>query len=143
MLDELQKLHAHILALLDQLERLTAEAAPPASLASLRFRLTCASRSRTRLLEGRIYALAAECASPGQLRMLQQLREEGKAQLSQSASHIATWDKRTIERRWPEYVRASRAMRASMRRRIKEEQEILYPLLEGVGKDASRSRCQA
>jgi len=130
MLHELRQLHAQISALLDQLEQLTAQPSPPRGLAALRFRLTCASRNRTRMLEGHVYALAAEQASPAQARALQQLRDEGKEQLSHSQSHLARWDKRAVEADWAGYGRASRAMRASMRRRIKVEQEILYPLLE-------------
>jgi len=92
------------------------------------------------MLEGHVYALAAEQASPAQARALQQLRDEGKEQLSHSQSHLARWDKRAVEADWAGYCRASRAMRASMRRRIKAEQEILYPLLEGAMANARPHR---
>jgi len=130
MLHQLRHLHAQILALLAELERLTLEPAPPRGLAALRFRLTSVSRSRTRLLEGRLYAHAAMGASAAQMRALQALRADGKEQLAQSGSHLAKWDMRTIEARWADYCAASRAMRAQMRKRVRAEQELLYPLLE-------------
>jgi hypothetical protein len=36
---------------------------------------------------------------------------------------------RQIADRWPEYCAASAQMRADMRRRIRSEKELIYPLL--------------
>lgn len=135
MLKSLRTLHSDILTQLDVLEAVTAEPQPPMQrLTAVRYNLTRASRGRTVLLE-KLYPQLIARASDARRPALEALRIAGKEILMQSAGHISSWTLREVERRWPEYCAASRTMRAAMRRRVAEEQELVYPLL---AEDAAR-----
>lgn len=127
MLTELQHLHHTILAKLDELDVLTKEAEPPINrLPAARLALTRASRARTLHLEACYDALIAQ-APAHRKAALEALRAEGKSRTIESVKHIGSWTLREILKRWPEYCDASNAMRAAMRKRVREEAALLYP----------------
>lgn len=129
MLGELRRLHAEILANVDELDVLTAQAQPPMErLPAVRQALTRASRARTMLLE-RVYDRLLAEAPPAKKPALEALRAAGKDGLITSTRHIGSWTLREIAGRWPDYCAASATMRAAMRARIKSEAELIYPLL--------------
>jgi len=129
MLDELRRLHADILAKLDELEAMTSLPQPPMDrLPALRQALTRSSRARTMLLERAYDQLIA--ASPAEKKpALELLRADGKDNMITSTQHIGSWTLREIGDRWPDYCAASASMRADMRKRIRGEMELIYPLL--------------
>jgi len=129
MLGELQRLHAEILARLDEMDELTARPQPPMDrLPAARHALTRASRARTILLE-RVYDRLITEAEPDRRSAIEALKAESKAGLISSTEHIGSWTLREIASRWPEYCAASAVMRAKMRERIKNEVRLIYPLL--------------
>jgi hypothetical protein len=129
MLGQLRRLHADILAKLDELDALTSLPQPPMDrLPALRQALTRSSRARTMLLERAYDRLIAD-APPARKAGLELLRTEGKDNLITSTQHIGSWTLRQIAERWPDYCAASTKMQADMRKRIRSEQDLIYPLL--------------
>ena len=129
MLETLRRLHDDILAKLDALEALTSLPQPPMDrLPALRQALTRSSRARTMLLERAYDQLIAE-ASPAKKAALEALKADGKDNMITSTRHIGSWTLREIGDRWPEYCAASATMRADMRKRIRSEKDLIYPLL--------------
>ena len=129
MLTELRRLHADVLAGLDELDALTAQPDPPMDrIPAVRLALTRASRARTILLE-RIYDQLITRALLEQKARISALRAWGKDNLAASTRHIGTWTLREIARRWPEYCVVSNRMRYAMRDRIKKEANLIYPML--------------
>jgi len=129
MLETLRRLHDDILAKLDALEALTSLPQPPMDrLPGLRQALTRSSRARTMLLERAYDQLIAE-ASPAKKTALETLKADGKDNMITSTRHIGSWTLREIGDRWPEYCAASATMRADMRKRIRSEKDLIYPLL--------------
>lgn len=80
------------------------------------------------LLEGAYDQLIAS-APPGKKAALEALKADGKANMITSTRHIGSWTLREIGDRWPDYCAASTRMRADMRKRIRSEKELIYPLL--------------
>lgn len=108
---------------------LTAEQQPPMDrLPAVRLALTRASRARTMFLEKTYPALIAHAPAKQQA-ALRTLWAEGKINLVSSGQHIGKWSLCEITGRWPEYCAASKAMRAQMRARVRQEAELIYPLL--------------
>jgi len=129
MLGQLRRLHADILAKLDELDALTSLPQPPMDrLPALRQALTRSSRARTMLLERAYDRLIAD-APAARKAGLELLRTEGKDNLITSTQHIGSWTLRQIAERWPDYCAASTKMQADMRKRIRSEQDLIYPLL--------------
>lgn len=129
MLDQLRRLHADILAKLDELEALTSLPQPPMDrLPALRQALTRSSRARTMLLE-RAYDQLIAGAPADKKASLELLKAGGKDNLITSTRHIGSWTLREIADRWSDYRAASTKMRADMRQRIKSEKDLIYPLL--------------
>ena len=60
---------------------------------------------------------------------LELLKAGGKDNMITSTRHIGSWTLREIGDRWPDYCAASAKMRADMRKRIRGEMELIYPLL--------------
>lgn len=131
MLSELKTLHADLLTQIDELERLTRDPVPsPNDVATARLKLTKASRRRTNFLDGVVYpALLSDGAIPGAERV-RQLRDDDRSRLTRSSNHIAKWTLSEILADWTGYREASLVLRAAMRNRIREEQVVLYPLLQ-------------
>jgi hypothetical protein len=131
MLGRLRRLHQEILGSLDEMDVLTSLPQPPMDrLPALRQSLTRSSRARTILLESVYDRLISE-ASPAGKAAIDMLKVEGKINLTTSTQHIGSWTLRQIAERWPDYCAASAKMRADMRRRIRSETELIYPLLSG------------
>jgi len=129
MLDKLRRLHEDILSKLDELDALTSMPRPPMDrLPALRQSLTRSSRARTMLLERAYDQLIAD-AAPAKKAALELLKAGGKENMITSTRHIGSWTLREIGGRWPEYCAASATMRAEMRKRIRSEKELIYPLL--------------
>jgi hypothetical protein len=129
MLDQLRRLHADILARLDELEALTSLPQPPMDrLPALRQALTRSSRARTMLLE-RAYDQLIAASLVEKKPALELLKAGGKDNMITSTQHIGSWTLREIGDRWPDYCAASAKMRAEMRSRIRSEMELIYPLL--------------
>ncbi len=137
MLTELQRLHRDILANLDELDVLTAQAQPPMDrLPAVRLMLTRSSRARTILL-GRAYDQLIMFAPPERKAGIQALKAEDKDNLVNSMQHIGAWTLREIAGRWSEYCAASNTMRSAMRERVRREAELIYPLLSDPAVRAS------
>lgn len=138
MLKTLEELHSQILRSIAQLEELTcAEVGPPLALAGVRYTLTRASRTRTRLLEAQIYPYLLDHAPAEACPQVTRLQDTGREQLVGSSSHISVWDMRTIEARWPEYRAASHRIQTQMRVRVGEERHVVYPLLAALNAPAA------
>lgn len=132
MLAELKATNEGLLAALDALEVLTAEPEPDlALLASTRLKLSKASGQRRRIIDAACNLLA-ETASADDARKLRGLREINAAQLEASTTHIGAWGLPQVAADWPGYVRASAAMRQSLRDLVAADRETLYPLLQGA-----------
>lgn len=130
MLSELKRLHADLLAHLDELERLTSEPVMrPEEVAAARLKLTRASRRRSMFLDSAVYPALIGNDAATDAERVRQLRSDDKRRFVTSASHIAKWTLQEIAAHWSEYCSASRSLRAAMRDRIREEQAVLYPLL--------------
>lgn len=130
MLTKLRELHSEIREKLGELDQLVANDQPQVDrLMHVRHALTRASRARTKLLETEIYPRLLSANISSQAEGVRRLKEEGKADLMASSQHIGRWSLRTITEEWNQYRSASNAVRIAMRRRIKAEQDLLYPLL--------------
>lgn len=129
ILAELRRLHGEILGHLDEMDGLTAKPEPPERLPAVRHELTCASRARTMLLE-RIYANLIALAPASDKSQIEALQAEGTQNMLQSAKHIGAWSPNDIRERWPAYCSASNQIRRAMRNRIRQEADVIYPLLE-------------
>jgi hypothetical protein len=129
VLGELQRIHAELLQLIADHETMTREAAPPADLAKVRYKLMCASTNRNRYLETSVYVVAIEKASGANLEGVLKLGTQATAQFLRMVDYIGKWDMPRIRSNWRDYCAASRELRADMRRRIADEQQVLYPLL--------------
>lgn len=80
------------------------------------------------LLERAYDRLIAD-SSPANKARLELLRAGGKDNMIISTQHIGSWTLRQIADRWSDYCAASTRMRADMRKRIRDEKELIYPLL--------------
>ena len=132
MLTELSTLHDEIERFIAELEALTGEEVPRLDVvATARLKLTRVSRRRTTLLETAIYPRLLESASAADLSKVEALRSSGKQSLIASGAHIGRWTLSEIGAHWRDYCAASHALRVSMRERIEQERNIIYPLLTG------------
>ncbi|MBO9670583.1 MAG: hypothetical protein J7485_08715 [Sphingobium sp.] len=133
MLTELETFHADLLRLIAELERLTEDASPRMdAIADVRLKLTRTSRRRSEFLEAVVYPhVLAATASTGSSEIVD-LRKEGIESRMSSTGHISQWTLAHVEADWPGYREASEKMRASMRKRIRREQDALYPALRAI-----------
>jgi hypothetical protein len=133
MFARLRELHLEILDKLGELDHLVMSDQPQIErLMGVRHGLTRASRARTMLLEREIYPRLLSGPSVKMADDIRRLQAEGKQDLATSSQHIGRWSLRTITEQWEQYRTASNSMRAAMRRRVKVEQELLYPLLAAI-----------
>lgn len=129
-MSDLQTLHEQLLAMLEELEDLTAQPVPDeAALASLRYRLTRTSGARRRLVDSLCVELQLTL-SPGEAAAVRALREASIAAMTSSSDHIGTWSLRQLAKDWPGYCAASEQVRSAMRDQIEAEKAVLYPHLE-------------
>ncbi|AQR72960.1 hypothetical protein [Sphingomonas sp. LM7] len=128
-MSDLHDLHAQLLQMLDDLERLTAQPGPDeAVLAGLRYRLTRTSSARRKLIDA--LCLELKMVLPeGETAQLEALHETNTAAMTASSEHISTWSLREIAKDWQGYCQASFAMRRSMRAQIEVEKATLYAYL--------------
>lgn len=126
----LEELHADLLALIAEPEAATVPDSPDRNqLASVRWRLSRASRARTRLIEAvilphlRSYAMLAEQDS------LRALSAQIAAASTGSSQHVTSWTIDRVLAEWDDYRAASAAIRDAMRRRIAAEKSALQPPL--------------
>jgi hypothetical protein len=128
-MSDLRMLHDELLQMLDELEGLTARAAPDeAAIAAVRYRLTRTSGARRRLVEA--LCLELQLAVPeSAAAALEELHAATAAATVMSADHISRWSLREIMKDWQGYCRASEVMRAAIRGQVAEEKRVLYPLL--------------
>ena len=130
MLTQLKALHAELRRAIAELAAETAKAEPDeVTLPAARLKLTRASSRRKSFIECSISPLMHDIR-PEDARRIEGLRRIAADKAVESSAHIARWTMRTIRADWPGYRRASAEMRAQMLRRISEEADILYPLLE-------------
>ncbi|MET3725672.1 hypothetical protein [Sphingomonas trueperi] len=124
-MEDLRRHHAQMLAALDELEQLTqSPSCDDKVVTAVRYRLTRASSARRREVVALCERLiAAGVNDPA----LQALRDATNISRGTSSSHIGTWTLRRILADWPGYVRASNAMRATLRREVAREVAVLTP----------------
>jgi hypothetical protein len=128
-LQALRHVHADLARLLDEMGVLTREPVPAMErLASIRHKLTRASRARYVLLE-EIIPMLGRYATPEEAAELAALRSGTQADRVRSTGHISTWGSQQIARDWAGYCQASRALQLHMRIRIEGEAGLLYPML--------------
>ena len=131
MLSELQKLHVEME---DNLRRFAdlvdAETPDAAALAAVRWKLSSASRTRTRLVDGDIFPHLLRRASSVEAQRLEQLKRQASAAGNDSSAHITKWTPERVQADWAGYRTASKLMRDRMRQQIRTEKLTLYPLLE-------------
>ncbi len=128
MLAELKRAHRELLERVVQFETLTRGSRPDSSLmANVRLHLTRASGERRLILE-KIYPML-DSLSPEEAERVRQLRAEGTSMLIEASQYVATWTIARILREWPAYQQASLHVARSNRRRVADEQALIYPLL--------------
>lgn len=124
---ELKHVHEHQLALLDELEEMTAAPAPNRSaLADLRLQLTRATRARRGLLAAKVYPDLERRSTGRAPGMVARLRAKDDALRRLSAQHIGTWSLHAAIADWPGYCAASAKVRAAIRAQIAVEQEVIF-----------------
>lgn len=124
-MEDLRRHHAQMLAALDELEQLTrSPCCDDKAVTAVRYRLTRASSARRREVVALCERLIEGGASDPALRSL---RDATNASRATSSSHIGTWTLRQVIADWPGYVRASAAMRATLRREVEREITTLTP----------------
>ncbi len=129
-LDQLKALHAELLALIDELAGITALPEPERSqLTAVRWRLSRASRARTKLIENSILPHLLALASPAEVQRLGALREQIASASGASSRHVSGWTIDRVLTQWSDYCAASATIRAAMASRIATEKTLLYPLL--------------
>jgi len=127
---ELKRAHDTLLSCLDELERLTLDAAPDrARLANIRWKLSKASAERRRLVDAACDLLMISALSVDRTRVAA-LRENDAESVAASSSHVRQWSVDQVLADWDGYRAASAALRRAMRARILQEQRTLYPLLD-------------
>ncbi len=130
MLVELKQAHKALLGCIDELELLTSADVPDQQkLASVRWKLSRESVQRRRLVEAACDWLMTGATQTESARVAA-LRDDSAATVAESSRHVGTWTMDRIIADWDGYRAASATMRTVMRRRIKQEQQTLYPLLE-------------
>jgi hypothetical protein len=126
----LRTAHDDVLAGLAVLDAITAAPQPdPAAYPLARWKLSRASRDR-RAAFAAIAASLKPRLAPAQARALDQLSADDFAWQARSALHIRRWTPAAVAADWPGYCEASDAIRSAMRDRIRQEQALLYPLLD-------------
>ncbi len=124
-MEDLRRHHAQMLAALEELEQLTrSPCCDDKAVTAARYRLTRASSARRREVVALCEQLIEGGASDPALRSL---RDATNASRATSSSHIGTWTLRQVIADWPGYVRASAAMRATLRREVEREITTLTP----------------
>ena len=123
---DLEQAHAHQLALIADLDGLTAQPVPDVPrLANVRWKMSQASRERRHILNSIVYPDLAKRLVPAEAEMVKRLREKETVAMAASAQHIAKWTMDRIVADWAGYARDSSAMRASLRKRMAAEMEVL------------------
>ncbi len=123
MMEDLRRYHAQMLAALEELEQLTqSPTCDDKAVMAVRYRLTRASSARRRQVVALCDRLiGAGVSDPA----VAALRDATNMSRGTSSSHIGTWTLRQVVADWPGYVRASAAMRASLRREVAREVAVL------------------
>lgn len=130
LLAELQAAHNELFACIAAMESVTASATPdPVQLTGARFRISKASLSR-RILWRRIHSHLGLRVSPGDARVLDELMQLDLKQFERSSDHVARWSAESVIREWAGYRSASRSIRGYMTAAIRDEQRLLYPMLQ-------------
>jgi hypothetical protein len=130
-MEDLRRHHAQMLAALDELAQLTqAPSCDDKIVTAVRYRLTRASSARRREVVALCERLIAAGASDP---ALQALRDATNVSRGTSSSHIGTWTLRQVMADWAGYVRASNAMRATLRREVAREVAVLAPHFAEAG----------
>lgn len=129
LLTQLKQAHDALLTELDAMDEVHAERTPDFNhYTTVRWRLTKASRARRTIIEQAVTKLR-ERASPADLAVLTKLRAEDIEAVRRSSEHVYRWTAEAVRQEWASYRQASATVRASMRARIRLEQESLIPLL--------------
>jgi hypothetical protein len=127
----LEKLHQELVALIAELGEATARDVPDRSqLTGIRWRLSRASRARTRLIETILLPHLRVQASPRDSHALDTLQEQIATASAESSRHVGAWSIDRASADWAGYRAASSEMRQAMTRRIDAEKTLLYPLLQ-------------
>jgi hypothetical protein len=133
MLKKLEALHAELVELIGELERLSEGSTPRMNtLVDVRLKLTRASRRRSQFLETVVYPLIAARGTATDQQKMSALRDEGVSARMNSTHHISQWTPAHIQENWEGYWEASAEMRASMRNRVAKESAILTPILKAL-----------
>lgn len=131
MLTRLKSIHEELLSAIAALEELLGDVRPdPENLEQVRRNLSRVSTLRTRLLEDDIYPFVLAAGDVKDAAAIKALQADAARFRPISATHVALWTSDRIVRTWPKYASASASMRESMRRRVRREQEALYPMLD-------------
>ena len=134
LLDELRQAHSALLDAIAELEAITHEPAPDSErFTAVRWRLSRASLTRrmlwTRIL-GHLLPRVGEAAADE----LRQLQDADIDLLRTSIRHVSKWTTQGALADWTAYCAASRTMRGRMAAGIEAEKQLLYPMLEAVGR---------
>jgi hypothetical protein len=130
-LARLEELHRELTMLIATLGEATAHDVPDRSeLTSIRWRLSRASRARTKLIETILLPHLRAQASLTDSDALDVLQAQISAASAESSRHIAAWTIDRVTAEWDGYRAASAEIRQAMARRIAAEKALLYPLLQ-------------
>jgi len=132
MKSRLEQVHSELLAAIDELEALTAEALPDVNrISAVRWKLSKASGRRFRFLETDVYP-QIRFVGGDLAKRLQQLRDEGAEIRAKSTGHVGSWAISEVLKNWAGYCQASSEMRQAMRLRIEREREVVGLLADAV-----------
>ena len=127
MLERLRCLHETVLRGIDALDAQVASSHPDiAAVSAARLALSKASRARNCFLENTVYP----AVEPLDRAVIDGLRSRGRERAMMSSEHVHRWTVAEVSRCWSEYRAVSTEIRHGMRARIREEQTLLYPLIE-------------
>lgn len=136
LLAELKLTHRDLLEATQGFEAMLRRGTPDAMLlANARRKLVTANGRRHIMLE-RIYS-ALRDLEPADVARIRQLRAEGMAAKVRSSEFIAVWTPSQVMQNWAGFVGACAPIGPSVRTSVRDEQRILYPLLEAGARAAA------
>ena len=129
LLASLREAHDTLLAAMEVMDQVTRQPVPDRiQFTAGRWRISHASLAR-RSVWNACFRHLLSVVHPRTAQALDELNREDIELMQLSAAHIARWSADSVERKWPTYCDASRAIRGRMHARITAEKRLLYPLL--------------
>jgi hypothetical protein len=95
-----------------------------------RHRMSQASTRRLKFLSETAYPCVARFATPSQIEAIRTLQAQATANRARSSAHVAKWSSAGVSADWNGFRRDSAAILAMMADRLKQECDVLIPMLK-------------